>query len=106
MVYALEAYCLHLGANMGVGGQVKNSNCIMCPFHGWLYNGSTGQCVDHDGKPLPLKSCEYNAEIAQPNGKIDWKQFEAEIPTLRKFPISELNGYIYVWIHAMKEHQE
>ena len=38
-LYALAAYCMHMGANLGIGGEVVNSNCIMCPFHGWLYNG-------------------------------------------------------------------
>ena len=37
--YALEAYCAHLGANLGAGGQVINKKCIQCPFHGWLYDG-------------------------------------------------------------------
>jgi cholesterol 7-dehydrogenase len=46
--YALDAYCLHMGAHMGEGGQVINKNCIQCPFHGWLYDGSTGQCVGND----------------------------------------------------------
>lgn len=54
--YALEGYCLHMGAHLGVGGQVVNNSCVMCPFHGWTYEGKTGQCVDHDGKPLKLKS--------------------------------------------------
>lgn len=37
--YALEAYCKHLGAHLGVGGKVVNGKCIQCPFHGWLYDG-------------------------------------------------------------------
>ncbi len=45
IAYALEAYCLHMGANLGVGGQVVNEKCIECPFHGWLYDGKTGSCV-------------------------------------------------------------
>ena len=68
VVYALEAYCLHMGANLGVGGEVVNQSCVQCPFHGWLYDGKSGHCVgidklylDHDGKILTLKSLEYNA---------------------------------------------
>jgi cholesterol 7-dehydrogenase len=30
---------------MGIGGKVVNNDCIECPFHGWLYDGKTGQCV-------------------------------------------------------------
>ena len=44
-VYALHAYCAHMGANLGVGGQVVNETCVQCPFHGWLFDGETGQCV-------------------------------------------------------------
>jgi cholesterol 7-desaturase len=44
-IYALSAYCAHLGANMGIGGKVVNNDCIECPFHGWLYDGKTGKCV-------------------------------------------------------------
>jgi hypothetical protein len=25
---------------------------------------------------------------------------------LRKYPVSEINGYIYVWVHAMEEYRE
>lgn len=44
-VYALHSYCSHMGANLGIGGQVVNETCIQCPFHGWLFDGETGQCV-------------------------------------------------------------
>lgn len=45
-----------MGANLGIGGTVINEKCIQCPFHGWLYDGSTGDCVDYDGKPVKGKS--------------------------------------------------
>lgn len=32
-VFVLDAYCPHMGANMGVGGIVREE-CIVCPFHG------------------------------------------------------------------------
>ena len=43
-VSIMDAYCPHLGANLGVGGQVRG-NCIECPFHGWQFDGETGQCI-------------------------------------------------------------
>lgn len=43
-VSIVDAYCPHLGANLGVGGRV-HGNCIECPFHGWQFDGETGQCV-------------------------------------------------------------
>ena len=35
---AADAYCLHLGANLGVGGCVKGDD-IVCPWHGWQWDG-------------------------------------------------------------------
>lgn len=32
-----DAYCLHLGANLAVGGKVVD-NCITCPFHKWKFD--------------------------------------------------------------------
>lgn len=43
--HVTDAYCPHIGANMGVGGVVKG-DCLECPFHGWLFRGSDGKCVD------------------------------------------------------------
>ena len=45
ILYALEAYCQHMGANLAIEGKVKNENCLQCPFHGWTYSGATGHCV-------------------------------------------------------------
>ena len=42
--HVVDAYCPHLGANLGVGGTVKGS-CIECPFHGWAFDGDTGKCT-------------------------------------------------------------
>jgi nitrite reductase/ring-hydroxylating ferredoxin subunit len=32
-----DAFCLHLGANLAVGGKVVD-NCIECPFHKWKFS--------------------------------------------------------------------
>ena len=43
-ISVMDAYCPHLGANLGVGGTV-HGDCIECPFHGWRFSGDTGECV-------------------------------------------------------------
>lgn len=43
-VHVTEAYCPHLGADLGIGGQVVDDN-IVCPFHLWEFNGEDGQCT-------------------------------------------------------------
>jgi cholesterol 7-dehydrogenase len=45
-----------MGANLGIGGKVVNDSCVQCPFHGWLFDGETGMCVDHDKKPVMVNS--------------------------------------------------
>ena len=44
IAHLLDAYCPHMGANLGAGGQVKGS-CLECPFHGWRFDGNSGKCV-------------------------------------------------------------
>ena len=46
-VYVLDAYCPHLGANLGVGGTVMGEE-IKCPFHGWKFNNE-GKCTEVPG---------------------------------------------------------
>jgi cholesterol 7-dehydrogenase len=33
-----------MGANLAVGGRVVG-DCLECPFHGWQFRGSDGQCT-------------------------------------------------------------
>ena len=72
-VSIMDAYCPHLGANLGVGGQVRG-NCIECPFHGWQFDGETGQCTS-----IPYAS---------------------KVPSFAKtkvWPSLEINGFIFIW---------
>jgi cholesterol 7-dehydrogenase len=43
--HILDAYCPHMGANLGVGGRVVG-DCIECPFHGWKFRGYDGKCTE------------------------------------------------------------
>ena len=46
-VYVLDAYCPHLGANLGVGGTVIGEE-VKCPFHGWKWDFE-GKCIEVPG---------------------------------------------------------
>ncbi|HWH31409.1 MAG TPA: Rieske 2Fe-2S domain-containing protein [Egibacteraceae bacterium] len=73
----LDAHCPHLGAHLGVGGQVDGS-CLRCPFHGWAFNGESGRCEDvpyDESKKMPTR---------------------ARIGT---YPTIERNGAIWAWHH-------
>jgi 3-ketosteroid 9alpha-monooxygenase subunit A len=53
-VRALDAYCPHMGADLGIG--CVKGNSIVCKFHGWSWNGD-GAC-DHIpyAKRIPPKA--------------------------------------------------
>ena len=71
-----DAYCVHLGAHLGYGGKVEGS-CLRCPFHAWLYDGDTGECVE-----IP---------------------YAKRIPPRARLPVHrslETNGMILIWHHA------
>lgn len=41
----VDAFCPHLGAHLGHGGKVVGQN-LRCPFHGWCFDGESGNCVE------------------------------------------------------------
>ncbi|XP_013178982.1 PREDICTED: 3-ketosteroid-9-alpha-monooxygenase oxygenase subunit [Papilio xuthus] len=71
----VEAYCPHLGANLGIGGTV-NGSCITCPFHQWRFNAE-GQCV----------------------GIPDVETVPAGI-SIKKYHTTEIDGAVWVWHDA------
>ena len=69
-----DAFCPHLGANLGVEGRVIGES-IRCPFHGWRF-GSNGKCVE-------IPYCDEIPERAQ----------------IRMWNCQEKNDEIYIWYH-------
>lgn len=72
-VFILDAYCPHLGANMGLGGRVVGDN-IECPFHQWSFRGTDGVCTS-----IPYSLC------APPSIRV------------KKWISIEMHGFIFVW---------
>ncbi|KAG5682992.1 hypothetical protein PVAND_012304 [Polypedilum vanderplanki] len=81
-VYVLDAYCTHMGANLGVGGIVKDE-CIECPFHQWKFSGKDGSLV----------SIPYSEDIKSVQ----------KMAKMRKWISKEINKLIFVWYHAENE---
>jgi nitrite reductase/ring-hydroxylating ferredoxin subunit len=72
-----DAYCPHLGAHLAVGGKVEGE-CLRCPFHGWAFDGASGQCTEipyGPGERIPAKA------------------------RLRLYPTIERSGAIWAWHH-------
>ena len=65
----LDAYCVHLGAHLGVGGVVEG-NSIRCPFHAWRYDGS-GACIEVPyAKRIPDRAKLHAWQVCERNGAI------------------------------------
>ncbi len=68
----MDAYCEHLGAHLGYGGQVEGE-VIQCPFHGWQWN--------HEGRNVCIPYHD------RPNrGR-----------RIRTYPVVERNESVYIW---------
>lgn len=74
--YVLDAYCPHMGANIGIGGHVIG-DCLECPFHGWQFRGSDGKVT-----------------------KIPYSESIPDMAKVKSWPSLEINGWIYIWHHA------
>jgi cholesterol 7-dehydrogenase len=101
-VYVVSAYCPHLGANLGVGGEVVHDSCIKCPFHGWTFDGETGNCVI--GKDLrPKEGIKYEYEFDENSEQCVFKSKGVEKVKLKTFFTQEKCGYIFIWFHAQDD---
>lgn len=55
--YALENTCLHRGGPLGEG--TLEGNTVTCPWHGWQYDVTNGECKTAPG----LKEKSYAVEV-------------------------------------------
>lgn len=72
-----DAFCIHLGANLAVGGQIKD-DCLTCPFHKWKF--------DQHGA---IKEIPYIKD-------------QSKCPTTKKlktYPCMDWCGLVCVYIH-------
>lgn len=75
--HVLDAWCPHLGAHLGVGGKVDGEE-IVCPFHGWRFDGCSGKCTAIPYSPAPVP----------------------EMARLRRWHSMEYLGQLMVWYDA------
>lgn len=74
-LHVLDAFCRHMGAHLGYGSRI-DGECVRCPYHGWLYDGS-GTLVETPGSPQLLR-----AQIgAWPTAEVDGLAFVRHDPT-------------------------
>lgn len=73
-VAVMDAFCLHLGAHLGVGGRVEGDE-VVCPWHDWHWG------TDGSNTLIPYS----RAETCKRHVKI------------RTYPVKEWYGMIIVW---------
>ncbi|MGE0304571.1 MAG: Rieske 2Fe-2S domain-containing protein [Acidimicrobiia bacterium] len=77
-LHVSDAFCPHLGAHLGYGGEV-DGDCITCPFHGWKWGP--------DGR----------------NVEIPYSQPRKMELTIRQWPVREVDGVVLLWYAAHGE---
>lgn len=78
VLHLQDAYCPHLGANFGVGGEVAGEH-IRCPFHKWEFNGEGRVAAIPYAKRLNESAC------------------------VRTYPIQVKYGLVMAWYHPNSE---
>ena len=109
VAYAVDAYCPHIGANLGIGGKVVHQTCIQCPFHGWEFDGKTGKLVNgREKKPIPATKYVYSAKVGETQTPYADRLVvkEEEQTSVETWKVKEMYGYIFVWSHALKQEPE
>ena len=71
-IRALDAYCPHMGTDLGIGKVIEND--LRCFFHHWKFSG-TGQCVDipqmkSGDMGIPKKACVKSYSVSEKFGAI------------------------------------
>jgi phenylpropionate dioxygenase-like ring-hydroxylating dioxygenase large terminal subunit len=94
----LDAYCPHLGANLGFGGTVVG-NGVRCPFHAWEFGGD-GHCTKVPyAKRIPPKAQIRSWPVDEKNGLImvyydkEGRPPCFEIPVVPEYESDEWSDY-------------
>jgi cholesterol 7-dehydrogenase len=107
-VYALHAFCAHMGANLGKGGKIKHNQLVQCPFHGWLFDGETGNCVVSETLiKKHVEKFEYNDlnKMNEADGAYLKKCYEGDVK-LKKYHVRERHNSIMIWYDSRDEYQD
>jgi len=91
--YLIQARCPHRGMLLHVGWVADDT--IRCFFHGWRYEGSTGQCVEQPGEDEAFKEkiCLRTYPVAEYLGLIFAYLGEGEAPPLPRYADFEAGGF-------------
>jgi 5,5'-dehydrodivanillate O-demethylase oxygenase subunit len=91
--YLVQARCPHRGMLLHVGWVAEDT--IRCFFHGWRYEGSSGQCVEQPGEDEAFKAKIRlrTYPLVEYLGLIFAYLGEGEPPPLPRYPDFETGGF-------------
>lgn len=75
-IQAADAYCPHMGAHLASHDGCIQDGVVICPFHKWNFDGSSGDCVRIPYSDLPP------ARVG-----------------LKLYPTREVDGMVLIWFH-------
>lgn len=89
-LHLVDAFCPHLGAHIGFGGQIEGET-VICPFHHWRY-GPDGVNIEIPYADRPNAQARLTTwHVQEVDGlALTWYHPRAEPPTWEVAPISEL----------------
>ena len=91
-IFAWQDLCLHRGTRLSLG-QVE-ADCLVCPYHGWRYNGD-GQCVQipaHPDQPPPTRAQVKKYQVQEQYGLI-WVSLGTPEQDVPPFPVWDDPAY-------------
>jgi phenylpropionate dioxygenase-like ring-hydroxylating dioxygenase large terminal subunit len=99
-VHVLDAYCAHLGANIGVGGFVDGDN-VVCPFHHWRYDGD-GRNVQIPYRDKPNRAARLGClrTIERNDHVLVWYSADGRTPDWEPPAVAEPDTHDYVRVES------
>jgi phenylpropionate dioxygenase-like ring-hydroxylating dioxygenase large terminal subunit len=63
----IEIQCKHQGADLSEAKIIQNR--VTCPRHGWIYDLTTGQCLNHVSAPLRRHEVLVEGDVIKVSAK-------------------------------------
>jgi nitrite reductase/ring-hydroxylating ferredoxin subunit len=101
-----DAYCPHLGAHLASHDGCLSGGRIVCPFHKWSFDATSGQCVN-----IPYTNVMVPGAVKltiHPTREVDdivmmWYHPRGEAPDYEPFSRSQLNTAGHWVLHSIKD---
>ena len=89
-VHCLSDLCVHRGGSLAGGWLAKGNDCIVCPYHGWEFegDGSVSKIPAHPQRNIPKKARVDSYPVKEKYGLIF--VFMGDLPEEERPPLPEI----------------